>query len=280
MSATIGSARLVKFSGLTASWLIEESYTKEESGMTFVLLDPTNYSLKKLIIEKNTNVPKPVPNNFTIVQKVGYQALLKARNEAHALELHHGSDPNSACSLFSGVVSAQSDEIEPPKQPKRLKKAAKACIALEEVLTVDVELDNTAQKIAITCLRSNAKARVYIKCDEINLTNAIVLLRAASYAKSTYRERDPTLGKGIWRRGDKFLVVKQVSSTSKCSYSTYDDHDKAVVASTEDGAEANADEASDAPEASQAVEATRADAANPESQVTDIISADGALMIM
>ena len=252
---------------------------KEESGDTFILLDPTNWSLKKLIVEKNQNAPKPTPKNFSMATNIGYQSLLKARNHANTIELHRADDANSTCSLFTASPPPESCADDAPRTPsaKRQKKKVKsASTELDARMTIDVAHgDETVQ---VTCLRASlSKQRLFIKCDDTNISNVLSLLRTTSFEASLYRDRDPSLNKGVWRRGAKFLV-KTSSSSSKSSYATFEDREKATFAC---GNLADASDKSDSD--SESVEANQGanqKAVHEQSELLNMSCAGGVLTIV
>ena len=255
---------------------------KAASGDTFILLHPTNSGLKKLIVEKNQNAPKPIPKNFSLATNAGYQSLLKARNHANMEELQRSDDCNSACSLFNYFNASPSPEScadDAPRTPtaKRQKKTVKSpSTALAATMTIDVAHgDNTVQ---VTCLRASlSKQRLFIKCDDTDISNVINLLRATPFDASMYRERDPSLNKGVWRRGAKFLV-KTCSPSSKSSYATFDDRDKATVACGSH-ADASEEEHSDS-EPAEANQGDSQEAVHEQSELLNMSCADGVLTIV
>lgn len=172
----------------------------------FIRLATNNSSLVALICEDNDLAPAPVPKNCGLSQTLGYHELIKLRNQTQAAEL-----AGDGCNLFGDEAPASK------KKPRVSQKAMKEMREKPEVLTV--ELPEYGE---IKCLRPiHSKDALFVEYDAQNLTRVFNFLRQAGFDDelSSYGPRDPSLPKGVWKRGNCYLVLFKkagVQATKTC----------------------------------------------------------------
>ena len=188
----------ITVSGLASVWSVPVSEIKEVDGKKFVRMDRLNTSLKKLVYEDN--MPCPRPCNLGITNASAYKKLYALRAD------HQIDDDKQECNLFADDDDDDDDDAPPeegrPSKRRRVSKTHK-----EEQL-IEVTLEDNDETYVVKILSStSAKRKLYVLLEDSNLEKVIAAFRNSDCAViSFYQQRDTTLPKGIWRRGDGFVI--------------------------------------------------------------------------
>ena len=104
---------------------------------------------------------------------------------------------NPSCSLFDD------GEDEPEPAPKKLRGQKRG--KTDEMITIRLS-DNDAEYDLKLLSATHATSKLYVLLEEANLAYVLSALRNSEVGESILGRRDGTLPKGVWRRGDRFVV--------------------------------------------------------------------------
>ena len=200
LTAKLSQIKCVSLEGLkqTAKITKAEDLVYIHENRLFIRLATNNSSLVALICEDNDLAPSPVPKNCGLGKTVGYPELVKLRNQTQASELE-----GDGCNLFGDEAPSSK------KKPRVSKKAMKEMREKPEVLTLHLP-----EYGEIKCLRPiHSKDALFVEYDAQNLTRVFNFMRKAGFLDDgVYGPRDPSLPKGVWKRGEQYVVHFQKSS--------------------------------------------------------------------
>lgn len=223
MAAVLTETRAVSLPGFDKVWKITkaaDTATCDEA--VFVRLEPTSWTLKQLVLEKNTNVPKRAPTSLTA--SLGLENLRKLRNEAQALLLN----PPSSCSKLFEVELA---EVHAKKKSRTSRSAMQA--ARHEAASIEVEINVNSQSHTVQVLRPvHPRDHVFVKFSPDNINSVISYLRQEGFADSTSlmnSSRDPAVPAGIWRKSDSTSFEVVYRKEGKRSFKRCSDIDAAIT---------------------------------------------------
>ena len=87
MEVVLDDIKCVDVKGLTGMWKLEEDDIENVDDHSFVMINPINTSLVRLVCVDNEFAPKPVPNNFSLTHSVGLAKLIELRNAQQLEEM-------------------------------------------------------------------------------------------------------------------------------------------------------------------------------------------------
>ena len=210
---SIFEAICVQLDGCSTTWHVRKDCVKDTDHGKFILLDAMSPSLRKLVIEKNENVPRPCPRNV-ITSNPAFQEIIAKRNKAQVDDLSAAGD--TGCSLFGETEAT-------PKKVKR--RRPQRVVHTNESITFEV--DSPGGPYQVTAMRPLTKrSHPYILADEGMVEAVLKHMRSVEYTDNRdgnigpyisgiNKNRNPTLqrGCGIWQFRNGFRVGAKTFKT-------------------------------------------------------------------
>jgi hypothetical protein len=196
MAAEIKNVVCITMPGLRSQWLVNQEQMLETKDGAFVCVDPLNVGLRNIVMEEN---PSVMNKRTSIREMKGYAMLRDMRNKA--MMVASETDSAGSCSLFDAPAE--------PDVAKKQKRRKKRPAADDEPMTVqfDVIIDDTVYKVVALETRSFA-SKVYVASTPENVHAVITLLRNGGVGAQLRKARDQALPRGVWQRGERFMVHK------------------------------------------------------------------------
>ena len=219
MQVQMYEIKVVTLGDLEAQWKIPPSDVIMVGNQPFVRLRTNNWGLVSLVLEDNPGAPPKVQNKVSLACCKGLQHLCALRNAAQAESLV----PKDGSTLFA---SPQPSCIQPKrKKPKTSRIEQQLSRQQPEPITIDVILDGSTHSIEV--LRPVAASdAVYVKYEASTLDIVLKLLRSGGFTgMQTHNKHSGP--KGIWKRGAKYVVAKDVDG--KKTYQEVASWDDAVL---------------------------------------------------
>jgi hypothetical protein len=182
--------------GLRSQWLVTPSQILDTKHGIFVCVEPRNSGLRSIVIEGNPLFP----NKRTLICSMkGYALLRQLRNDA-TTALDSVSAPS--CTLFDDCHEADNRKVTPPKKHKRRVAGGKP-----DVVELEVTFDGSTYKM-VALQNKTARDKVFVASTSGNIHQVITLLRNSGMGGQLHKARDPTLPRGVWQRGARYVVHK------------------------------------------------------------------------
>ncbi len=192
MAAEVYTLTAITMPGLSSEWLVPASQQIVTEFGTFVRIDPKNSSLKKLVHENNDSVED---NKQTLTAMVGYSKLREGRSEAlTAAAKKSKQTTRSTCTLFAEEEAAHESGAEDVSS-----------ITVPSQVEYSVGTSDGERKV-IALGTYKVKSCVYVKLGPNSIFNAIKILRDCGSGGRCYKERDPNLPPGVWKRDGHYIV--------------------------------------------------------------------------
>jgi hypothetical protein len=261
MAANLSEIRCISLPGLKKVWRITKGIDSVVcDDEVFVRVCRGNKTLEQLVLEKNPNISKDESTN-NLACSVGIDTLERLRNTTQARMLDD-EQPSSASLLFGGD-SSQS-------QPKK-KRRSRADIerARHERDSLYVTITVAGEEHDVRMLKPvNPRDNMFVAYEPGTLWCVIKFLREQGFSADAkkYRERMTGMPKGVYTRGDKF-VIRYKKDDGTTGHKFVDNMDDAVTflenpsAIHEDGDLDDGAVACDAEAADEAAASSTADAA-------------------
>ena len=168
----------------------EDVITKDEK--VFVRASPTNTTLVNRVCETNPHAPHLLPKNMTLTRALGCKNMIKNSSVAANSELNKFS--GTECSLLQPAEN---------KKTKRLPRIASS----EERKQLEVTTMELEHLCAVSGLKPvSASNGLFVEHSTESMTAVIQYLGELGFEDNNTGLHDVTFPKGIWRRGDKFIV--------------------------------------------------------------------------
>ena len=165
---------------------------------TFILINPRSNSLRKLLCERNVNIPKPLPR--VVLYSSAYADIRNSRTAATRAIVDPPDDDD--CTLFAAASTAT------PKKGKIRK------LSLPEERTTSITFDVESRGEVLfkltTLYPMNSNSTLWVLEDVDMVENMIEHLRSGTYDSDggLYSKRDNTIPKGIWRKRGGYYVFR------------------------------------------------------------------------
>jgi hypothetical protein len=196
MAAEITSVLCITMPGLRSQWLVTPSQILDTKHGIFVCVEPRNSGLRSIVIEGNPLFP----NKRTLICSMkGYALLRQLRNDA-TTALDSVSAPS--CTLFDDCHEADNPKVTPPKKHKR-----RVAVGEPDVVALEVTIDGSTYKM-VALQNKTARDKVFVASTSGNIHQVITLLRNSGMGGQLHKARDPTLPRGVWQRGARYVVHK------------------------------------------------------------------------
>ena len=197
LSATLASTKRVSLQGLKYQWkIIKDDEMASCGGMEYIKICPRNYSLAKLISEKNSNLPEDDKDDVVnLTRSIGIAKILRLRNQLQASSfMEIVAQPS--CTLFAPppdkrvrVVHARREQGELRKNPQ----------------TLVISLTAAGSTLDINVLRSvHPQDNIFVAYEPHMLAHVLCFIREEGFTEK--KEKRADLPEGIHRRGDKFIA--------------------------------------------------------------------------
>ena len=92
IAITINKMTTVAREGSSATLRFCDNVITKVGDDTYVKLVPQGSSLVRMICDNNVHAPSPMPKNFSLTSAIGYQTIMRLRNEAQIAELSTPSE--------------------------------------------------------------------------------------------------------------------------------------------------------------------------------------------
>lgn len=202
MAITINKMITVAREGSSATLKFCDNVITKVGDDTYVKLVPQGSSLVRMICDNNVHAPSPMPKNFSLTSAIGYQTIMRLRNEAQIAELSTPSE-SKLSKLFGDA------ELLTPPKPKRLRQkrdeisdARKRPEAL--IVTLTMGNGNTTDVSVLRPVHPKDGLCVLLREDHIEAV--IDFMRDGGFESSQKYKQDPNQPAGVWRRAKGFIV--------------------------------------------------------------------------
>jgi hypothetical protein len=210
MAAEVTSVLCITMPSLSGQWLVPPHQMLHTKHGIFVCVDARNFGLRNLVVEKN---PLCENKGILISSLQGYALLRQQRNDLTAA-LDGGSV--SSCTLFDACPAGNEVMLETQPLTTTPPKKRKMQVTGGEPGVVEIEVTMYGSKYNVVALQNKTpRDKLFVESSPANIHQVITLLRNSGKDAQLYKARDPTLPRGVWQRGGRYVVHKDGTNKYK-----------------------------------------------------------------